>query len=111
MGSWSLNFDATDLLYPQVVRGTQEVDLMSNGVQGLPKSGNPDSRPPKWPIFWRYFAQTRFSCPKSKFLPIASLKAIGLTVNLVYLGTLNMHPVTRQIFYGNELAILAETLS
>ena len=26
------------------------------------------------------------------------LKAIGLTVNLVYLGTLYVHPVTRQIF-------------
>ena len=26
------------------------------------------------------------------------LKAIGLTVNLVYLGTLYVHPVTRQTF-------------
>ena len=42
------------------------------------------------------------------------LKAIGLTVNLVYLGTLYVHPVTCQIFRNivnceNELAVLAET--
>ena len=41
------------------------------------------------------------------------LKAIGLTVNLVYLGTRYVHPVTHPFFltFGNQLAVLAETLS
>ena len=39
------------------------------------------------------------------------LKA-GMTINLVYLGTLDVHPVTRPSdFCGNELAVWAETLS
>ena len=39
------------------------------------------------------------------------LKA-GMTINLVYLGTLDVHPVTRPSdFCGNELAVLVETLS
>ena len=41
------------------------------------------------------------------------LKAINLTVHLVYLGTLYVHPVTRQIFFflhrGSEGAPLTVT--
>ena len=42
------------------------------------------------------------------------LKAISLTVDLRYLGTLYVHPVTSQFFLlhrGIEVAPLAETLS
>ena len=83
-------------------------------VQGLPKSGNSDSCPPKQAILKHkinFAGQTvNFCLQHVTYI----LKAIGLTVNLVYLGTLYVHPVTCQIFRNivnceNELAVLAET--
>ena len=76
-----LTFDATDLphssfepLYPKVFRGTPEVDLVST--------------------VWRPGQTVNFCLQHVTHI----LKAIGLPVNLVYLGTLYLNPVTRQIF-------------
>ena len=62
------------------------------------------------------FVRNKFLWPSGQFLPKACssfLKAIVAKVLLGYLGTLSVHPVTRQIFLhnGSEVAPLAETLS
>ena len=62
-----------------------------------------------------FFAQNRFPWPNDQLLPIHTihiLKAIVPAVNLAYLGTLYVHPVTRQIFFlhrGSEVAPLTVT--
>ena len=60
------------------------------------------------------FVRNKFSWPSGQFLPKAySSFLTAIVVLLGYLGTLNVHPVTHQIFLhnGSEVAPLAETLS
>ena len=66
-------------------------------VQGLSKSGNPDSCNRKEAIFRCVFYETKFPGQTINFC-ISFLKAIILRVQLGYLGTLYVHTVTRQIF-------------
>jgi len=69
-------------------------------VQGLPKSGNNQNHQNS--RFWGVFCTKSIFLAKRPIFPFSMShifwKLFGLRVNLIYLGTIYVNPVTRQIF-------------
>ena len=105
-GSCALNFDAGDLphslfelSYPQVSKGRPEVDLVST----VCRPGPSKVRKPRFMYTKKgdsevfFLQRINFPGQRANFClqhVTHILKAINLTVHLVYLGTFYLHPVS-----------------